>query len=193
MKENILIIEDTLPMQRVLVQYLEEQYDSFCCASGQEALAILPNMNCKAVLLDLGLPDIDGLDLIPKLYEIQPKIEIIIVTGHDARDKIQKAENLGIRDFIMKPPVKDRILFSVKNAIHHYDVSRKLENYKDLTSVAASHNPEAGSRFLSDKVIPLHELESLAIHHAIMVMRGNKRKAAKALGISLATLYRKLS
>ena len=78
---------------------------------------ILENTTCQTILLDLYLPDGDGIDLIEEVKELQTDVPIIIITAHGSIEKAVEAMQKGAYDFCPKPLELNRLKVSVKNAL----------------------------------------------------------------------------
>lgn len=101
--ENILIIDDEVQIRRLLeITLTANGFNTFFAASGREGLVSAATHNISLILLDLGLPDIDGLDLLSKFREWYSK-PIIILTVRDAEEDIIKALDSGANDYLTKP------------------------------------------------------------------------------------------
>lgn len=100
---SILVIEDHLPIRRFLKTALISQgYHFYEASTGQEGLKITIDVKPKLILLDLGLPDMDGLALLKQL-RTWTALPIIILSARDQEfDKI-KALDLGADDYLTKP------------------------------------------------------------------------------------------
>ena len=83
MNQNILIIDDERNIRRTLDMILSgEGYQVFTCASAKAGLDILQKERIHLVLLDIVMPEINGLDLLPKLLEVRPNLAVIMISGH---------------------------------------------------------------------------------------------------------------
>ncbi|HAX93811.1 MAG TPA: DNA-binding response regulator [Bacteroidales bacterium] len=101
--ENVLIIDDEVQIRRLLeITLTANGFNTFFAASGKEGLVSAATHNISIILLDLGLPDIDGLDLLSKFREWYTK-PIIILTVRDAEEDIIKALDSGANDYLTKP------------------------------------------------------------------------------------------
>ena len=129
---NILIVEDDKPIKRFLEVSIETQgYKYISSETGQEAMALAFSYNPEVILLDLGLPDIDGIDLISKIKEnLTSKIIVVSARDHE-REKV-KALDLGADDYLTKPfstpELLARIRVAIRNKIKNTDfLDEKIE------------------------------------------------------------------
>jgi two-component system KDP operon response regulator KdpE len=99
----ILVVEDDKKMFRVFATSLETEGYCLCDASnGQAAIAEVRTRNPDLILLDLGLPDIDGLQLVPKIREHSTAPIIVVSAREHEQDKV-KALDAGANDYLTKP------------------------------------------------------------------------------------------
>jgi two-component system KDP operon response regulator KdpE len=101
--ENVLIIDDEVQIRRLLeITLTANGFNTCFAASGKEGLVSAATHNISLILLDLGLPDIDGLELLAKFREWYSK-PIIILTVRDSEEDIIKALDSGANDYLTKP------------------------------------------------------------------------------------------
>jgi DNA-binding NtrC family response regulator len=86
-------------------------------SSGRKALEAFKKEMPDAVLLDLRMPDMDGIEVLQKLKGINPDVPVIIITGYGDIDTAIETIKLGAYDFIVKPPKIDRLILTLKRAI----------------------------------------------------------------------------
>lgn len=102
-KNKILVIDDDETLALVVKAYLEtDGYAVYCAHSGADALALQAAELANVVLLDLGLPDIDGFSMIPRLKAISSAPVMVVSGKEDTTDKVVGLE-LGADDYITKP------------------------------------------------------------------------------------------
>lgn len=104
----ILIVEDDTLVLETTRELLEIMgYKVFCAVNGSQAVSILKNHNDPPIallLLDLSLPDINGVELLPQLLEIQPKIKTIICSGSISDEEMEAHLDMeGVSGFLQKP------------------------------------------------------------------------------------------
>lgn len=127
LKETILIVEDDLQIRNFIVYSLKnEGYNTKIATTGTQAMNILVAETVDMVILDLGLPDIDGLDVLQKLREWS-EIPVIIVSARDQDKEKAFALDMGADDYLTKPFSSTELLARIRVAIRHM---KRRENLK---------------------------------------------------------------
>ncbi|MCC5815137.1 MAG: response regulator [Leptospira sp.] len=109
--QSILIVEDDLVFCKILTKFLEKNgYHSSDAQSANQALEILQNTEVDLIVLDYRLPDINGIELIPKIQEISPDTNIILMSRYDDDGLSEKGKSLGAIGFLKKPFDPDELL-----------------------------------------------------------------------------------
>jgi len=117
MQENILIIDDEVQIRRLLEITLSANgYKISEASTGKEGLALAASVQPALIILDLGLPDADGLDILRKLREWYSK-PIIILSVRNAEEDIVKALDHGANDYLTKPFRTGELLARIRVAI----------------------------------------------------------------------------
>ncbi len=117
---HILIVDDEAEICASLEAILrEEGYGVASTSSAAEALVLLQDAVFDVVLLDIWLPDRDGLDALGDMQALaaEARPEVVIISGHGTIETAVKATKLGAYDFLEKPLSLDRTLIVVKNAV----------------------------------------------------------------------------
>lgn len=100
---TVLVVEDELPIRRFLKASLpEEKYKVVEASSGKEAIQMVASFNPDLVLVDLGLPDLDGLEVIKRIREWSQVPIIVISARGQENDKILALDS-GANDYLIKP------------------------------------------------------------------------------------------
>ena len=116
---TILIVEDEPPIRRLLRTTLgAHDYRTLEAATGAEALSSLRHHRPDLVLLDLGLPDIDGQELIGRLRQIGP-VPIVVLSSRGEEGAKVKALDAGADDYVTKPFGADELLARIRAALRH--------------------------------------------------------------------------
>ena len=105
MAANIYIIEDHPLMQRMMSEFINRMPDLQVCgiaATAQEALDQLPTTTVDLVLVDVSLPDMDGIHLVQALHAQQPTLVCLMLSGHQERSYVQRALAVGARGYLAK-------------------------------------------------------------------------------------------
>jgi len=118
MPATILVVDDEVAIRRLLRNTLEQAGHKVVEArDGRDALARAAAEHPDAVLLDLGLPDRDGLGLIPLLRAAERVV--LVVSARDATDEKVAALDLGADDYVTKPFDTDELLARLRVALRH--------------------------------------------------------------------------
>jgi len=117
---HILVVDDEAEIRNSLEEILrEEGYGVATAATAAEALVLLQDAPYDVVLLDIWLPDRDGLDVLAEMHQlaVEMRPEVVIISGHGTIETAVKATKLGAYDFLEKPLSLDRTLIVLKNAV----------------------------------------------------------------------------
>jgi two-component system nitrogen regulation response regulator NtrX len=135
---HILVVDDEPDICRSLEAILaDEGYAITTAATAQEAAELLRDADFDAVLLDIWLPDRDGLELLQEIRNGNARTapEVIIISGHGTIETAVRATKLGAFDFLEKPLSLERTLIIVKNAIQARRL--RIENQEFLQQLTA--------------------------------------------------------
>jgi DNA-binding NtrC family response regulator len=120
MAERILIADDD-PVQRRLVENMVTRfgYQTVVVDGGDAALAALADLNAPidGIVLDLVMPDLDGLGVLAKMRERDIRVPAIVQTAHGGIDNVISAMRAGAADFVVKPASAERLQVSLRNAL----------------------------------------------------------------------------
>jgi len=117
---HILVVDDEAGIRDSLEEILrEEGYGVATAATAAEALVLLQDAPYDVVLLDIWLPDRDGMDVLADMHQlaVEMRPEVVIISGHGSIETAVKATKLGAYDFLEKPLSLDRTLIVLKNAV----------------------------------------------------------------------------
>lgn len=118
-RQKILVIDDELQIRRLLGNTLARAgYDVVEAATAREALDKAAAETPDAALLDLGLPDRDGLELVPLLKK-RARMPVIIISAREATDDKVAALDLGADDYVTKPFDTEELLARLRAALRH--------------------------------------------------------------------------
>ncbi|MBM3133759.1 MAG: sigma-54-dependent Fis family transcriptional regulator [Chloroflexi bacterium] len=117
-KPRILIVDDDESTRRTLMLIFSKQgYGVESAATGQEALAKARERFFNLALLDIKLPDIEGVELLALLKEMHPDLVAIMVTAYASLETAVQALNKGVSAYITKPLNMDKVLATVRQVL----------------------------------------------------------------------------
>jgi UDP-3-O-acyl N-acetylglucosamine deacetylase len=118
MRELVLIVDDETDIRGTLAQILgDEGYRTVTCASGEEALDIYARERPDVVLLDVWLPDRDGLEILERIRGGANPAPVIMISGHGTVATAVKAIQMGAVEYLEKPPSYDQVVRAVAKAL----------------------------------------------------------------------------
>lgn len=124
MAETICLIDDEPAILNTLSSILEDEgYQVLVAKSGLEALKVVRSDSPDLVILDIWMPEMDGLETLKRLRAQFPNILVVMMSGHGSIETAVKATKLGAYDYLEKPLDLEKVTILVRNALHQ----RKLE------------------------------------------------------------------
>jgi DNA-binding NtrC family response regulator len=103
-KERVLLVDDEPEFTEVLSERMEARGVGVdTAASGPEALEKVRAKSYDAIILDLSMPEMDGIETLKRLLEDNPELQVILLTGYATLEKGIEATKLGAMDFLEKP------------------------------------------------------------------------------------------
>ncbi|NMP32104.1 sigma-54-dependent Fis family transcriptional regulator [Thalassotalea sp. M1531] len=131
-KAQILLLEDSPTLSAIYAGFLvDEPYELMMADSGQKALDIIHTHCPRILLLDLNLPDMEGMDILKYIHKENLPIVVVILTAHGSVDVAVDAMRFGAFDFISKPVEPKRLLITLRNAINNHTMSRMIDEYRE--------------------------------------------------------------
>ncbi|RZQ55730.1 sigma-54-dependent Fis family transcriptional regulator [Pseudidiomarina tainanensis] len=127
-RRKILIIEDNQTTSLIYRNYLGKEFEVTVVDNGAEALESFQQHMADLVLLDLNLPDIDGIQLLQSFREIDKHIPIIIVTGDSSYEQVSKALHLKATDYLTKPIDRGRLNVTIANAFRDVRLTKRISH-----------------------------------------------------------------
>jgi len=116
--EKILIVDDETSIRKTLREILEfEKFKVDESPDGLDALVKLKQSNYDAVICDIKMPKMDGMETLERIQILSPDTPVIMISGHADIDGAVEAVRKGAFDFISKPPDLNRLLITVRNAM----------------------------------------------------------------------------
>lgn len=174
-KNTVLIVDDEKNIRTTLARAMESiGLDVQTAASAEEAVERLNTSPFDLMLLDLWLPEVDGLELLRQAREMRPQTRVVVVTAHGTVEAAVRAMKLGALDFVQKPFSPEEIRDVVRAALQAEPPSAEAGDYDELVSEAR--------RELTSKRL---ETAMLYLRKAIGVEPG-RAEAFNLLGVATA-------
>ncbi len=160
---HILIVDDEEAIQRTVRGVLEDEgYRISGASDGAQALAAVKQLKPDAILLDIWLPGIDGIQLLRDIKKVSPDVEIIMISGHANVHTAVQAVKLGAFEFIEKPLSREQLLLILARALEHRRLvrenrelrSRIMEAGNTPAPVFRTPIPDVSSEPIGPTVLP---------------------------------------
>lgn len=129
-KHKILIVDDEMPFRSALRRLLGKEHLIVEAETGAGALETARKEEPDLVLLDIGLPDVSGLDLIPRFKELRPSPTVVMVTAYEQVKDVVESIKRGAFDYLVKPIDIDAFELTVKNALQHAGLKNEVDRLR---------------------------------------------------------------
>ncbi|MBT4289004.1 MAG: sigma-54-dependent Fis family transcriptional regulator [Deltaproteobacteria bacterium] len=130
---NILILDDEEIIQKGLTEYLKEQgFNVFNAYRPSQAFEIIQNSTMDIILLDVNLPEMNGIEVLKKIKKSCKDIEIIMITGHADLEIIMQSMKFGAFDYFYKPISLIEIKSSIERTSKYVSLHNELNQLKDF-------------------------------------------------------------
>ena len=171
-KRVILVIEDEHAISNFICRALtSNDYKAIAAHSGREGLSLFFSHNPDLVLLDLGLPDMDGLEVLEQLGGLPQEVPVIIISARDRESEKVRALDMGADDYVVKPFGVSELLARIRTTLRRADRLRgcqwerkEVYKVKDLTVDIARHQIFKGEEEIHFTQNEFKILELLALH-----------------------------
>ncbi len=153
MKGKVLIVDDQADVRGVLTAVLEEDYQVTEADSGAALQKAFGQEQPDVVLLDVKLPDADGLDLLPQIKKRWADTEVIVLTGHGTFSMAVEATRRGASNFLSKPFENEKLIADVKCAVERKQQSQENSTLRRaLETMSGTVSPIFGSPVMQEVV-----------------------------------------
>jgi two-component system nitrogen regulation response regulator NtrX len=139
MKKRVLIVDDEESIRRSLSGALtDEGYIVLTAADGVSALELVETERPHLVILDIWMPQMDGMEVLTKLTEEHPDVSVIMISGHGNIETAVKATKLGAYDFIEKPLSLEKVMITIDHALEQKILEQKVSLYRQRYDVGTT-------------------------------------------------------
>lgn len=130
--KTIFIVEDSKATAEIYKSYLDDVGGNIrIFHQGLDALEAISEIQPDILLLDIELPDINGLEILEFISINKLPVTTIVLTSHGSAENVERAEELGSFDFIEKPCSKQRLRVTIKNSISHGELVETVKTYSN--------------------------------------------------------------
>jgi len=191
-KANILIVDDELIVRESLFHWFEEDnYNVDTAEDGETALKKFEKGKFDLILLDMKMPGISGLDLLPKLKEFDNDIIVVLITAFASVPSAIRALKDGAYDYITKPIDPDELSHIVENALEQRSLKKENEQLKGSIDEIIKPDNLIGESPQMKKIFSL--IQTVAPTDTTAMIRGDsgtgKELVAKAIHINSKRKY----
>ena len=117
---KILIIDDETDLQELIKDVLEEKsYQVFCASSGADGILLNEQKNPDLIILDLRMPEMDGIETLRNIRKADDSVIVVILTGYGCPDTIRDATDLNVSEYLSKPFGNSELLDIIDKAFEH--------------------------------------------------------------------------
>lgn len=198
---RILLIDDDQGLRKTLADILSARgYEVLTARCGAEGLAMARERSVNLALIDLGLPDTSGIDVLKRIRADHPAMAAIILTGSATLGSAVEATNQGAFSYLLKPYDVDQLLVNIKRALERQnadeqvlrrsaDLERSNEELKALREISEAIGKTLDLRELLSEALGVFvglRTFSFAVKGAIFLAEGEKLRLASSVGFSEA-------
>ena len=171
-KQTVLVIEDDRSISNFICRALTaNDYKAIPAFRGKEGMSLYFSHSPDLVLLDLGLPDIDGMDILSQFRELPQDVPVIIISARDRETEKVQALDMGADDYVVKPFGVSELLARIRSALRRSErlklsqgIQRDVYQIKDLTIDLSKHQVLLGDEEIHFTQNEFKIIELLAIH-----------------------------
>lgn len=127
-KKRILLVDDDESFLKAMGETLtDEGYEVYLAKDGYESLDLAKSMPFDLTIIDVRMPNMDGIDSLSEIKRIQPSLRSIIITGYASYDSLERAERIGTNSFFYKPFDIEAFLQTIKKLLATIEETKRLE------------------------------------------------------------------
>src|SRR5882672_8803798 len=131
-KRNLLVCDDEEGPRQSLRIVFKETFNVLLADSGQKAIELAERHPIDAAVLDIRMGGMSGIDVLNRLKQIDPTVEVIMLTAFETIETARQALRLGACDYLNKPFDITTMRTAVKNAMERRSLSNQIRNNNDL-------------------------------------------------------------
>src|SRR2546422_5564997 len=126
LRPTILVVDDDAGVRESFRLILDDEYEVVDVMTGRQALEVVRTAQIDVVLLDIRLPEMDGIEVLERIKQIDEQVEVILVTAVKTVKTAVAAMKLGAFDYITKPFEEDELLATIRRALQKRSLEREV-------------------------------------------------------------------
>ena len=148
---KILVVDDQKTVCYALQRFLQsEGYDVITAVNGRDALALIKTSEPDVVVMDLRMPEMDGIEVLEKVKASFVKIQVIMMTAFSTTEKAIQAMKLGAYEYLIKPFDNNELLACIKNAIKAKEIMEEVVSFEESKDDASGERIVGKSQKMLD-------------------------------------------
>jgi pilus assembly protein CpaE len=185
-KIRVLIVDDVSETRENVKKLLQFEADVDVVGiarTGKEAIQVSQELNPDVVLMDINMPDMDGIAATEAIRAKQPAVQVVILSVQSDQNYMRKAMLVGARDFLTKPPMGDELISAIRRAGEMARVEKSKSAQVQAVAVAGNVGGIAGFGGPRGKIITVYSPKggagctTLAVNLALTLNNGDTRVA----------------
>ncbi len=149
-KVKVLLVDDEKEFVETLASRLQmRDVEANTVLNGEQALSALEEEEPDVIVLDLRMPGMDGIEVLKKVKESYPNVEIIMLTGHGSEKDEEIARSLGVFNYMKKPVDLKKLMSQIKGAFKQR--MGKLESLSMAVTFAEAGEFETAKEMMEDE------------------------------------------
>ncbi|MEW6117231.1 MAG: response regulator [Nitrospirota bacterium] len=187
--EKVLIIDDDAGPRESLKMIIKDRYPVQTAPNAMEGLKILSQDDISVILLDLRMPQMDGITALQEIKRIRPDAEVLIVTAYASVDTARKAIQYGAFDYLLKPFDKNDVLRAVEKGMHKRMKAQEIEKeHSELKGLVDERTKELRITEKLRTELFNHATDGIVIMNAEGMLLDLNPRACELLGYTLGEL-----
>ncbi len=119
-RKKILVIDDEPELLALMMEVLEDEgYQAFSAANGADGIRLNEQENPDLIILDLRMPEMDGIETLRQIRKKDDKVKVVILTGYGSPDTIRDAADLDVSEYLSKPFENDQLVRIISEMLYH--------------------------------------------------------------------------
>ncbi|HVN70891.1 MAG TPA: sigma-54 dependent transcriptional regulator [Desulfomonilia bacterium] len=126
MRFSLILIDDEETIRDGISTALEDEYDIRTFAAAEEALDAIRTAPPDLILLDIGLPGMNGIEALARIKDLYPEMLVVMITAYEDIKTVISAMKLGAHDYVVKPIVMDGLRVTIQNAMESIRLRKEV-------------------------------------------------------------------